>query len=263
MAEINKWWGMFDFALDDVKTWQLGERFISIKRSNHEWTIWDKTTPVEENEPILLTSNHPEHDLSKANCSRVLVTKTGDSLLVEASLADRPMIIRPSKPFVVLPQETVNIYVSTPVWFTVLLSDRDLPVIDIPFWRPSDTWFGPSTMHGDLCYAKYTDAKMEKAQLLKRSHRASTLVTIKNAHAERLVIERLSLPVPAFKLYVNDSGEFWTDQLSITQSVEHTKPVSHVKQSKPADWQNMSVVSESRELSTKASFLSSIKNFIA
>jgi hypothetical protein len=263
MTKRENWWGDFHFTVDDVKSWQLGARSISIKRRNQEWTIWDNTTDTEEDEPLVIVDNVDEQSLIDVACSRILVTKTSDTLTIEPSLADRAMIVRPSRPLIVLPDEKIQVYISTPIWFTVLLTGRDLPLKDIPFWRPSDSWFGPSTMEGDLCYSKYTDAKIDKEHLLKRAHRANTRVSIKNNHEEPLVIERLNLPVPAFKLYVDESGEFWTDQISIVQNIEHAKPVSHIEQSQPDNWQNMSVVSESRELSTKASFLSSIKNLIA
>jgi hypothetical protein len=75
-------------------------------------------------------------------------------MIIEPSLADRAMIATLNKPIVVLPGEEIKVFISTPLWMTILVPQRKVPVADILFWRPTDSWFGPSTMTGDLCYSK-------------------------------------------------------------------------------------------------------------
>ncbi|WP_342807616.1 DUF432 domain-containing protein [Alteromonas sp. M12] len=262
MKKQLPWWGEFTFALSETKCWRIRERLIAIKRGQGEWTIWNHETTAEIDLPISTDKSISNESFEDVEFSRYLLENTSDTLLIEPSLADRAMVVRPSRPLVVLPEEQINVFVSTPLWMTILIPNHPLPMADIPFWRPSDSWFGPSTMEGDLCYSKYTDAKMDIKRLEKRSHRATTMVTIKNAQEKPLTIDKLNLPVPALKLYVNQDGEFWTDQVSIMQRLEHTKSVSHVRHSPPDKIQLMELVSESRELSKKSSFLSSIASLI-
>jgi hypothetical protein len=260
---INKqWWGEFEFKLGETKCWRIDDRQISIRRNPHEWTIWNQETESEMQKPIVVNKPGPEESFEHLDYKRYVLGSTSEQLIIEPSLADRAMIARPNKPLVVLPGEDITVFISTPLWMTILVPQREVPIADIPFWRPSDSWFGPSTMTGDLCYSKYTDAKMEIKNLEKRSHRASTTVTIQNATDDPLNIERINLPVPALKLYVDEDGEFWTDHVSILQKIEHSKPISHIRHSPPENDGKMKHVSESRELSKKTSFLSSIKSLV-
>ncbi|WJG09114.1 DUF432 domain-containing protein [Aliiglaciecola sp. LCG003] len=262
MTKRKDWWGEFNFNLAQTRCWRIAERVIAIKRSGHEWTIWNKETEFELDKPILTGAPKATESFQDVDFNRYMLSNTSETLIIEPSLADRAMVARPSRPFIIMPEEEIKIYVSTPLWMTILIPHREVPIADIPFWRPSDSWFGPNTMKGDICYSKYTDAKMDRSLLEKRSHRASTMVILKNAQEEPLKIERLNLPVPALKLYVDQDGEFWTDQISILQRMEHAKSVSHVRHTPPEDIQNMLQVSESRELSKKSSFLSSIKSLV-
>ncbi|WP_269518188.1 DUF432 domain-containing protein [Alteromonas sp. BMJM2] len=256
------WWGQFNFDEQETKCWRVGDRLVAIRRSEHEWSVWNKETTQELDKPIQVNKLKARESLKEIAIQRFMVSNTSTTLVIEPSLADRAMVVRPNKPFFVMPEEEINIFVSTPLWMTLLLPKSDIPLTDIPFWRPSDSWFGPSTMSGDLCYSKYTDAKMDNSLLEKRPHRASTMVTLKNEQDEPLRVERLNLPVPALKLYTNQNGDFWSDQVSILQIKEHGKSISHVRHNPPEKTLSLELVSESRELSNKPSFLSSIKSLV-
>lgn len=264
MTVNTSWWGEFEFEFEigETKCWRIGDRFIAIRRNQQEWTIWNKETDTELQKLISVNEPETNESFDSVDYKRYVLSSTTKQLVVEPSLADRAMVVRPSKPLVVLPGEDITVYISTPLWMTILVPQQKVPIADIPFWRPSDSWFGPSTMAGDLCYSKYTDAKMDMQNLEKRSHRASTMVTIKNASESPLNIERINLPVPALKVYEDENGEFWTDHVSILQKMEHAKPISHIRHLPPENVAKMKLVSESRELSNKTSFLSSIKSLI-
>lgn len=262
MNQTQLWWGTFKFDMTETKCWRVGQRTIAIERDMHEWSIWNKETPKEETKLITVTPKGIHETFKDSELKRYMTNQTSNVLVIEPSLADRSMTVRPAKPFVIMPEQEVQVYISTPLWMTVMLPETQIPIADMPFWRPSDSWFGPSTMHGDICYSKNTDAKTDRNKLETRSHRANSIITIKNAHDEPLTVERMSLPVPALKLYVDDSGMFWTDQVSILQEVEHNKPISHVRHSPPKVKSHIVRVSESRELSSKTSFLSTLISLI-
>lgn len=257
-----RWYGEHQFSLKQTACWQVGERLIAIKRGDREWTIWNKETPDDLNQPITVNTRIEPTALEVAPYSRYMVTKTSDTLMIEPSLADRAVVATPSTPLVVMPQETIEVYVSTPLWMSIFIAETDMLIADIPFWRPSDSWFGPSTMKGDLCYSKYTDARVDLTQLEQHSCRAITEVSLRNDLHEPLKVEKLNLPVPSLKLYVNQKSEFWTDRVSIVQREEHGKSISLVTQSLPTGMEDDDEVFESRELSKKPSFLSSIKNLV-
>jgi hypothetical protein len=256
------WWGKFEFSLSSSRTWHIGDRWIGIQRKHTEWTITNATTATENAEPLRITTDDLDAE-TDADITRYMVNETSDTLVIEPTLADRSVIVRPGKPLVIQPMQTMRIYISTPLWFTVLLPDSEVPIADIPFWRPSDSWFGPSPMNGDICYAKYTDARNHQESIEPKPNRATTLVTLENKQNEPLLVERINVPVTLLKLYVDEANAFWTDDVVITQYEENGKSLSRVDHTMPSFLTVDKLVSESRQLSQKKNFISSIKNLIA
>lgn len=262
MEEKQIWWGEHYFALAETKVWRIGTRSVAIKRCAKEWQLWNNQEHQEVNKPIVLDTLKAHESFDDKVCSRYVLASTGEALIIEPSLADRAMIVKPGIPFSISPGEKVVVYVSTPIWMTVLVPGKEVPLADIAFWRPSDSWFGPSTMNGDLCYSKYTDARLDEGALVSRGYRATTKVSLQNDQETGLTVERLNIPVPALKLYVDAMGRFWTDDISIVQTHEHNKSISQLVQSIPKRGASLKMVSESREMSKKSSFLSSIRSLV-
>jgi hypothetical protein len=154
MGTNKQWWGEFEFALGETKCWRIDERLIAIRRILHEWTIWNKETESELQTPIVVNKPKPKESFDNVDYRRYILGSTSEQIIIAPSLACRAMIATLNKPIVVLPGEEIKVFISTPLWMTILVPQRKVPVADILFWRPTDSWFGPSTMTGDLCYSK-------------------------------------------------------------------------------------------------------------
>jgi hypothetical protein len=86
--------------------------------------------------------------------------------------------------------------------------------------RLSDTWFGPSTREGELCYAARTHARNHLEQVPRRPHRAVTPVKVRNEAATLLPIEKLSLPVPMLSVYGDPQGGLWSEEVHLTRAAD-------------------------------------------
>ena len=82
---------------------------------------------------------------------------------------------------------------------------------------PSDTWMGPSTTEGELCYASRMHGRLELKELPLRPQRAVTPVTIENRAAEPLRIDRISLPAPFLSLFSGQRGFLWTEGVTLAR----------------------------------------------
>ena len=78
-----------------------------------------------------------------------------------------------------------------------------------------DTWFGPSTSQGELCYAIRTKARVHLENLPVLAHRVVTAVQLENRTRESFPLERLSLPVPNLSLYADADARLWTQSVSV------------------------------------------------
>ncbi len=142
----------------------------------------------------------------------------GDSNRMRLSplLADRSVVIRPRQPVYLLGGQSVTLYLSTPIWLKVEVSDPPVLLKEFPVMRLSDTWFGSSTREGELCYAGRTQARHNLAELPQRPHRAITPMTIRNETVKPIPLEKISLPVPLLSLYGADDGSLWTQRVTLT-----------------------------------------------
>lgn len=225
-----QWWGDFTLAQGRAQRWSIGERAIVIERQEAEWNSWNHELPEEVWQPLSVTSevlDKPAEDDHKSNLPKVLMrhlqAPTSGTLHIMPALADRSVVVRLSSPVKLLAKEKARIYVSTPLWFRAYAmqgkapSSDKLAMLDIPFWRPSDSWFGANTRDGEFCYAKYTDARLQLDLLMPRAHRAITPIEVNNKRDAPLDIERLNIPVPLLSLYSDDSNQLWTQLLTVTR----------------------------------------------
>jgi hypothetical protein len=187
----------------DVHRFNFGMLCVQIERLASEWRIehcWGQLIHDEQlvwNSPIT---------------SRFIASGTSNKLSIKLMLADRPVVIRPLETIALLPDTRVNLYVSTTLWLAIMIDDRLLQ--ELPSELLSDTWFGPNTRTGELCYASTTKGRLERNQLKPLPHKAVTPVTIKNYGSDILKLERINIPVPNLALFQHQ-GKFWTSGVSL------------------------------------------------
>ncbi|MDG1752832.1 MAG: hypothetical protein P8I03_14425 [Thalassotalea sp.] len=211
----NIWWGDFTFEQQEKKSWSIGDRAIVLKRDNNEWNSWNVETN-DENSNDVIVCEHSNLSISEnVEIGRYLASNKSNTISITPQLADKSIIARPASPLNILAGETVQLFVSTPVWFCAKSSPEGKVLVDLPFWRPSDSWIGASTIDGQLCYAKYTSAKTNLEDLELRPHRAITPITVINNHHEALVINRINVPVNYLHLYNDENNQLWTSSISI------------------------------------------------
>ncbi|HBY87779.1 MAG TPA: hypothetical protein DEO86_18140 [Colwellia sp.] len=210
----NIWWGEFNFEHHTTKCWSVGERAILIKRKATEWNTWNLESK-EEDSDIFVSEGENFNVDNSAVIGRFLEKNTSETLKVFPLLADRTVIARPSSPLTILAGEKIQLFISTPIWFYAETLPSGKCLVDLPFWRPSDSWFGRSTIDGQLCYAKYTSAKTQLDELDLHPHRATTSIMVVNSHHKALTINRVNVPVNYLHLYSDDKNQLWTSRITI------------------------------------------------
>lgn len=143
----KNWWGENRLAPGDSFLWRIGPFSLQIQRREKEWLIWhwqndlvgtdEETWSMEKN----ICMNDDEGDIK-----RYVFSQTEERLLVSPRLADRPVVVKALKPLHIQAGQQVDLYVSTPLWFSACVHSSATELQEIPIVRPSDTWFGPSTM---------------------------------------------------------------------------------------------------------------------
>ena len=118
----------------------------------------------------------------------------------------------------------------------------------IAIQRLSDTWFGPSTLEGELCYASTTHCRLNVKELPQRTHRVITPVLIRNQANTTLLLERLNLPTPLLPLYCSSSGQLWTPQVTLTREKDGDQAELIIDNKPPVEAGQLLKLNEARDI---------------
>jgi hypothetical protein len=242
------WWGTFSVEEDTANCWRVGALTVWIERRREEWRISHASTddPFETAVEITTPAEEilPEGDVT---LHRFAAKRTENGLKITPVLPDRPLVSRPDTPFHVLAGDDVLVYVSSPVWMKIEAGAPPRSLLELPIYRSSDTWFGPNTREGELCYASRTACRQDHDDLPRRPHRAVTPLRIRNRTEATLLIERLNVPVPNLSLYATSRGALWTQTVTVEIEREGGTAELRTGTKAPSEAQGATLVSGPRE----------------
>lgn len=223
------WWGQFKFNKGQSKQWFIGPLHLAVTYNGLEWLVaHEQNETYEYKYASELTESNDTTGLFDKYSRFVFSNNTG-YLKISPCLADRPVIARPLTPINLSAGESVTLYVSSPLWCELSVeTDTMKSLEEIAIQRLSDTWFGPSTREGQLCYASSTHCRMKVQDLPHRPHRATTPVYIHNEADTPLKLERLNLPTPFLSLYLADNGHLWTPGVTLIREKDGDMAELHI-----------------------------------
>lgn len=215
MTSAGQWWGRHRIAERRTSYWQIGPLHLWIQSLPHQWRMsWEHSDDWLEATIRQLPDLENEDPPDGIFESRFTFNESSDSLSFAPCLADRTVVTRLETPIQVLPGEDVILYVSTPLWVRIEMTDPAKSLREVPSYRLSDTWSGPVGISGgELAYASRTPAVLQLQDIPFRPHCAITAVHLKNLGATSLPLERLNLPMPRLSLFFSPRSGFWTDMV--------------------------------------------------
>ncbi|MCB9613621.1 MAG: hypothetical protein H6721_27245 [Sandaracinus sp.] len=207
-----RWWGAHEIP-EDGTTVSVGPLVLRIHRDEREWRFAHRRDgPLEDDQCEVVDGAAFDDDQGER---RVMVGRPGRTLELWPRLADRAVVARPVKPLRLPAGERVDLYVGTPL-FASLRVPEGVELDEIALVVPHETWFGPSPVRGELCYAARTRASVAIESLPKMMNRATTRVTLINHAKDAMNVERIRLPVTRLRLGWNASLErFVTDDVEL------------------------------------------------
>lgn len=215
--------------------WCIGPLRLAVHHGVHEWRVsyqWlDLPDGVMDCSVAEVAGEPPVYDQQE----RYIFHTPGATLHLRPKLADRPVISRPVTPFHLLAGEETTLFVSSPVWLHLEAGEPGRDLTEIAIQRPSDTWFGPSTREGQLCYDSRTSGRLHLTEISQRPHRAVTRVVIRNDGVDALLLERLSLPVPYLSVYEANDGLLWTTPVTMVREASGEMGMVKIHQRPPQE----------------------------
>ena len=244
MSEPNqsptRWWGEYRLPQGVRGLWRVGPLDLQVERRKAGWDLAWRQSGNRRSEDLEVECPAGEFATRLSDAEdvrrRSILQESGevgdgkaedgavgdDGLVVTPLAADRPVVTRPDASCLVLPGRTVTLYVSTPLWLRVETRDGET-LLEEPTVRLSDTWFGPSTRVGELCYAIRTRAFPDLDELPVLAFRAITRLRIENSSHGELELVRLSLPAPNLSVWCDaDHPErgLWTSYVVLRRNAD-------------------------------------------
>ncbi len=220
----NDWWVPVAFTTGQARRFRIGPATVIAERRPHEWRVHVASSddPLDATLEIGVVVDPSDAGTATptSDAHRFAFRSPPPKLVLEPRLADRAVIVRPADPLTVPAGESVLLFVSTPLWTQVATAGPRHELIEAPCYRPSDTWFGPSTREGELAYASRTAARLELNELPARPHRAITPVRVANRSDAPLSLDRIRVPVEHLPLFGGPRG-LWTSSVRLEHGGEY------------------------------------------
>ena len=212
----TSWWGDFELAEGVTGYWRVGPLELWVSNLAHEWRIHYRREDAALDDTLSVAIPAETAADEHTESLRFGFGKTGTKLNLLPVLADRSVVVKPEVPLYIPSGEEATLYVSTPVWLRLSLESRKL--LELPSYRPSDTWFGPSTIVGEFCYASSTAGRLSLNELEFRPHRAVTPLCVRNRASDPLLLERVKLPVQYLAVYRSRDDFLWTQKVTLERA---------------------------------------------
>jgi hypothetical protein len=218
-AQINeaRWWTPQEIPRGHTLRCGMGPLTLQVERTRDEWRVaWKHDDETDAAGKVALELQPGPLDAEKFE--RYAFGHTSNRLTMRPMLADRSVVVRPRQRIFLPSCEETTLYLSSPVYLHLQVGDPPVTLRELPMVELSDTWFGPDTREGELCYSGRTQARQSLAEIPRRAQRALTAVHIRNDAPSPLPLERFSLPVPVLSVYGASDGTLWTQGVSLLRS---------------------------------------------
>jgi hypothetical protein len=256
----TSWWGEYTFPINQTNCWEIGPLTMFVHRLEKEWNVSYKRN--DGNGDTTSWQYHPDAALPSNGfeTKRYVFAGTDETLHITPLLADRSVVIRPETPLHVPAGQETTLFVSTPLWLQLKVHEPAVKLLGIAITRPSDTWFGPSTMEGELCYASSTLGRLSLVDFPHLPHRAITPVIIRNNSDEMFQLEQLNLPVSYLSLYSSLEQCLWTESVTMVREPDISAASLQIGENAPEQAVNAVLISEPRKKTESRSFISKISD---
>jgi len=244
----GRWFGTFEFAPGACGRWQVGALTLVVERAAGEWRVWHALAPADPADGGAARFDADAAPPRDQPPLRYVVADRSGALRLSPLLPDRSVVARPLSPVYVPAGETVRLYVSVPLWLR-LEAGAQAPyrrLLEVGCMQLSDTWFGPDTISGELCYALRSRCRLDPGSA-RPPYRAVTPLVIHNRFRECLALERVKVPVRQLSLYAEPHGQLWTNELALERTEDGDLAGLRVGAAAPAEAAAATLVAAPRD----------------
>jgi len=235
----RQWWGTYQVEAGQSRFWRIGNVIICVDRVTNEWHI--ASCQAAENDDAC----NLKIPFDKLNF-KTFTFHTQAELELKPVLANLSLASKLERTLYIPGGEEILLYVSSPVWVRVQTGKSRIILAEIPTFILSDTWFGPNTCEGELCYAGHTYCSPHLKDIPSGPDRIISPMLIKNAGVTTLKLENISVPLPYLSVYSDAENFLWTEQLYVYRE-EDSGPEVEIAKGPPKALNEITLLTEARK----------------
>lgn len=212
------WWG--ETAIQSGKRLQLrcGDLQLDILPKDNEWLVqYQLSKDLVVFKAELSYNDETDDAIEFENKQRFVSNALPDHVILQPALADRSITCKPKVTVSLFPKQQISLFVGLPLWLQLHMDGIETALLDIPTVRISDSWFGPDSRKGVICYASTNNEQLDLKPTVNHGTRVTLEVRVKNNSDAILSLDKLSIPVPHLALYVDKENEFYTRRMTLTR----------------------------------------------
>ncbi len=260
---LTNWWAPQAVPEGQCLSAEIGPLSLSLARLAGEWDLISSQGPESDAVEESRLRIEPCKGFDDQTVERFVHAGTTDRVILQPVLADRPVVIRPRQPLALLGGQKITLYLSTPVFIRLLIGEDETVMLkELPTVKLSDTWFGPSTREGEVCYAGRTQARHDLAELPRRSHRAVTPLEVHNQSNIPLALDKISVPVPMLALFGSERAGLWTQRLVLEATGQADMASIRIESQAPEVDGAMVRLAEPRQTSTRSGLIRAFSHLL-
>lgn len=213
-------WEPIAFRDGDTRRYDIGPLSLLISRRFEEWHIRYENCSDALRQDFEFRNAATDDVIGENDIVERIAAHDTDEfrqLQLCPMLADRYVSARPETPVTIAAGSWATMYLTTPLWLQIIRLPGRQPMLELPSFRPVDTWLGPPTGEGPLAYASRVRGRLSFDKLNVSPMRAITKVTLRNSDKSAMHVARIVIPAPELQLYQSANGRLWTDEITITK----------------------------------------------
>ena len=213
MRSLQQFWSVRRIGENRVTLARLGPLRLWLARAEMEWAF-----AFEYGDPssIMDLAQVPEDVVPEGlTWKNIIFQEAPREYALQASLPDRPVVVKPAYPVSIPAGEAGSFYVLIPVFIRIALQAgrKEILLGSVPSRALSDTWFGTPT-EGTLCYSLPLPAERDLESMEPLPHHVVCPLEVQNRSDEDLVFEKLCLRPRYVGLYSGNS-HLWSSLVRI------------------------------------------------
>ncbi len=237
-------WEPFDIESGQALYWKIGPLQLWIRRSEVETCIYHEESPEETFDTVVRGEEHPPEDIK---WHRWALGDKSPPLILRPVMPDRPVVVRPEALLSVRENSTGVFYVRIPFRIAVKCADEDeaKTLCEIPTRTLSNTWFGPDTTRGELCYGMWSSVRISLQDVEPAPHRVVCPIVVNNMTNESFELERLCIRTEHLSIF-DFEGKLWASRPEITFRGEGRQYLTSYNDDWFEDMEKVQVLSQRR-----------------